>query len=330
MTAWLENRSPNIDESKMNDICPGKGRKICPECKTTTRSNALECKKCNYSFAEIEELKKTQKRMVWPEGLRNPRNESSRRAAEIRMQNKKRKADQIASTDDSIQSNIKTKTKVPAVKAKKKKRKGNMGSFLPATKIVSNFDSFNNSGSNNSSSSSSSSSSGSGSSSTISNRKNNSIQNTINVFKNAEVSLSPIPYMVNSHNYPVQQNVTSFAYASSKHPVTALRKKSPPPPHYFVKNSPNNSKIVGIGVASPTPNISIAPSEIPSPIQHNKSDISSNAHMYNNGSNIPTPITMSNNIETLAMPSQSLSEPLGFTPSVENDLGVAWILWENE
>ncbi len=86
MLAWVQNR----EKRKMNDkACwPGKGRKLCPSCKTVVRSNAVTCKKCQYSFLESEQKKKKQAAIEWPEHLRRPRNESSRRAAEARRRNR--------------------------------------------------------------------------------------------------------------------------------------------------------------------------------------------------------------------------------------------------
>lgn len=88
MLAWIENR----ERRKMKDkACwPGKGRKLCPDCKTVVRSNAEICKKCNYSFQQSELNKKLQSAIQWPEHLRRPRNESSRRAAEARRRNRER------------------------------------------------------------------------------------------------------------------------------------------------------------------------------------------------------------------------------------------------
>ena len=62
MEAWLEGREPKPIPGKPL----GKGRKSCPKCGATTRSNVLQCKKCDYSFVESQNLKKTQVSIVWP------------------------------------------------------------------------------------------------------------------------------------------------------------------------------------------------------------------------------------------------------------------------
>jgi hypothetical protein len=75
MLAWLENREPNFALPKEQNL--GKGRKRCPECGTSTRSNTLECKKCKYSFQASEDEKRTQRPIVWPGGLNKKRKPSS-------------------------------------------------------------------------------------------------------------------------------------------------------------------------------------------------------------------------------------------------------------
>ncbi len=88
MSAWLENR-PRNEELKL-ECWPGKGRKSCPNCKAIIRSNSILCKKCKHSFEEVEVIKKVQVSIVWPQELRRARNESSRRAAEVRRKNRER------------------------------------------------------------------------------------------------------------------------------------------------------------------------------------------------------------------------------------------------
>lgn len=86
MLAWVENRERRKIKTKA--CWPGKGRKLCLSCKTVVRSNAIECKKCGYSFLESERRKLQQAAIEWPEHLRRPRNESSRKAAEARRRNR--------------------------------------------------------------------------------------------------------------------------------------------------------------------------------------------------------------------------------------------------
>ena len=86
MSAWIENRPRNTE--KKLECWPGKGRKMCPSCKAIIRSNSIKCKKCDHSFEEVEKKKKIQASIVWPAELRRARNESSRRAAEVRRKNR--------------------------------------------------------------------------------------------------------------------------------------------------------------------------------------------------------------------------------------------------
>ena len=69
MEAWLEGREVKPIAGKPL----GKGRKACPKCGATTRSNVLQCKKCDYSFVESQNLKKTQVAIVWPGQLNKKR-----------------------------------------------------------------------------------------------------------------------------------------------------------------------------------------------------------------------------------------------------------------
>ena len=299
MTAWLENRAPNLDAVGNTNI-PGKGRKLCPECKTTTRSNTLECKKCKHSFVEGEREKKTQARIVWPEGLRNSRNESSRRAAKIRVINKKRKADEKAAAGGSFVSH--------SPLGSKKQRKGN-------TKHIKV---------------------GRSSSST-------------------STSATAVASLLNMNQYTRSSNIYSEqpgGYALNQTSMVATRplpKKSLPPPHYYVAATPSVTTSVPAGVgpilaaaahagyvtaALAVPTSAVKPIiKLPhpgylgggsSPTTNNSSSSSSSSSSSNGSSGIS--ISNSLNISNSSMPSEH--EPLGFTPSVEDDVGVAWILWE--
>ena len=52
------------------------------------RSNSNKCKQCSYSFEEVQKQKKAETAIVWPEELRRARNESSRKAAQVRRMNR--------------------------------------------------------------------------------------------------------------------------------------------------------------------------------------------------------------------------------------------------